>query len=155
MVDRGDRSYIAPVHINAKAFLSHVDCYVVSYVYTFVGSGFKWVLPTTLRTLQWVLATTLRILQWVLPTTLRTLKWVLPTTLRTLKWVLPTTLRVYGLRPSGKTTGSVYGLRPSGKTRGSASDRMTKGGLCICSSILICSLMPSWMRALQWKRPAS
>src|SRR5260221_3978850 len=133
MVDRGDRSYIAPVHINAKAFLSHVDCYVVSYVYTFVGSGFKWVLPTTLRTL----------------------KWVLPTTLRTLKWVLPTTLRVYGLRPSGKTTGSVYGLRPSGKTRGSASDRMTKGGLCICSSILICSLMPSWMRALQWKRPAS
>src|SRR5258708_6642151 len=133
MVDRGDRSYIAPVHINAKAFLSHVDCYVVSYVYTFVGSGFKWVLPTTLRTLQWVLATTLR----------------------TLQWVLPTTLRVYGLRPSGKTTGSVYGLRPSGKTTGSASDRMTKGGLCICSSILICSLMPSWMRALQWKRPAS
>src|SRR5258708_1399902 len=122
MVDRGDRSYIAPVHINAKAFLSHVDCYVVSYVYTFVASGFKWVFPTTLRTLQ---------------------------------WVLPTTLRVYGLRPSGKTTGSVYGLRPSGKTTGSASDRMTKGGLCICSSILICSLMPSWMRALQWKRPAS
>src|SRR5260221_7175882 len=108
MVDRGDRSYIAPVHINAKAFLSHVDCYVVSYVYTFVGSGFKWVLPTTLRTLKWVLATTLRILQWVLATTLRTLK-----------WVLPTTLRVYGLRPSVKTTGSVYGLRPSGKTKGS------------------------------------
>src|SRR6266851_9602250 len=97
MVDRGDRSYIAPVHINAKAFLSHVDCYVVSYVYTFVGSGFKWVLPTTLRPLKWVLATTLRILQWV----------------------LPTTLRVYGLRPSGKTKGSVYGLRPSGKTTGS------------------------------------
>jgi len=24
----------------------------------------------------------------------------------TLQWVLPTTLRVYGLRPSGKTTGS-------------------------------------------------
>src|SRR5260370_15784955 len=111
MVDRGDRSYIAPVHINAKAFLSHVDCYVVSYVYTFVGS--------------------------------------------TLKWVLPTTLRVYGLRPSGKTRGSAYGLRPSGKTRGSASDRMTNGGLCICSSILICSLMPSWIRALHWKSPAS
>jgi len=37
----------------------------------------------------------------------------------TLQWVLPTTLRVYGLRPSGKTTGSVYGLRPSGKTTGS------------------------------------
>src|SRR5216683_995666 len=144
MVDRGDRSYIAPVHINAKAFLSHVDCYVVSYVYTFVGSTLKWVLPTTLRPLKWVLATTLRILQWVLPTTLRILQ-----------WVLPTTLRVSGLRPSGKTTGSVYGLRPSGKTTGSASDRMTKGGLCICSSILICSLMPSWMRALQWKRPAS
>ena len=35
--------------INAKAFLSHVDCYVVSYVYTFVGSTLKWVLPTTLR----------------------------------------------------------------------------------------------------------
>jgi hypothetical protein len=48
-----------------------------------------------------------------------TLKWVLPTTLRILQWVLPTTLRVYGLRPSGKTTGSVYGLRPSGKTTGS------------------------------------
>jgi len=48
-----------------------------------------------------------------------TLQWVLPTTLRILQWVLPTTLRVYGLRPSGKTTGSVYGLRPSGKTTGS------------------------------------
>jgi len=35
-----------------------------------------------------------------------TLQWVLPTTLRILQWVLPTTLRVYGLRPSGKTTGS-------------------------------------------------
>src|SRR5216683_1904250 len=148
MVDRGDRSYIAPVHINAKAFLSHVDCYVVSYVYTFVGSGFKWVLPTTLRILKWVLPTTLRV--YGLRPSGKTTGSVYG-----LRPSGKTTGSVYGLRPSGKTTGSVYGLRPSGKTRGSASDRMTKGGLCICSSILICSLMPSWMRALQWKRPAS